>query len=529
MVKCHKGQMRTVMKNIMCIIAALCAISAALLGQDHRQAAKTASCDLFSDSLIQTLVGQVSVDSMAAHIIRLQDFQTRHVFTDSSFAASSWLKTKMESLIYQTVFDSFYTTAFGDSLYLPVYEGYQRNVISIMTGQQMPTRHYILCGHLDTQNESDPYHAPGADDNASGTAAVLEISRIIRQHQWPSSVVLIHFDSEEEGVHELAGSRHYVQQAVGSGLDIRAVLNMDMIGYSGDSVLGCEVSGMAVDSWLRDLYVRIANEYTPGLVVSRYDSGTTSDAYSFAEVGYPAMLAMGSEWQHSPFYHQSTDLFGTLNMDQLALIAKGMLATLSTLLLSPDVVHNVSACPGLAPNTMVVSWDMNQEPDIAGYWLYWGLLGCTFSDSAYTSLTSDTVNGLINDTAYAFAVYAVNNMGRRSPGAKMASATIPSGVSSMIPTLEGSISMRLEQNYPNPFSSVTHVRFRVDSDAIIKLRVFDVTGRLVCTLADGVVAAGWHAAVWNRNNDNKSCASPGIFFIQLLAGGKSTVRRAVVQ
>ncbi len=71
---------------------------------------------------------------------------------------------------------------------------------------------------------------------------------------------------------------------------------------------------------------------------------------------------------------------------------------------------------------------------------------------------------------------------------------------------------RLVQNVPNPFNPVTKVAYHVPSASRVTIRVFDVTGRLVTTLVDGVVEPGRHAAVWNGTNENGESVGSGVYF-----------------
>ncbi|MCK5597315.1 MAG: hypothetical protein KAJ04_07690, partial [Candidatus Eisenbacteria sp.] len=85
--------------------------------------------------------------------------------------------------------------------------------------------------------------------------------------------------------------------------------------------------------------------------------------------------------------------------------------------------------------------------------------------------------------------------------------------SGSIPTV-----FRLVQNSPNPFNPVTKVAYHVPSESRVTIRVFDVTGRLVTTLVDGVVEPGRHAAIWNGTNDRGESVGSGVYFCAMVAG-----------
>ena len=86
----------------------------------------------------------------------------------------------------------------------------------------------IVCAHYDSTSTQATTHAPGADDNASGTAAVMEMARVLAGYQFDYTIKFIAFSAEEWGLY---GSRHYAQAAKQRGEQIVGVVNLDMIGY----------------------------------------------------------------------------------------------------------------------------------------------------------------------------------------------------------------------------------------------------------------------------------------------------------
>jgi len=104
-----------------------------------------------------------------------------------------------------------------------------RNIVATKTGLVNPQRQYILCGHYDSISWMPWEEAPGADDNASGVAAVMEIARILKDYHFRSTIKFICFSAEEVGH---LGSRHYAEEALREGDQIAGVLNLDMIAYA---------------------------------------------------------------------------------------------------------------------------------------------------------------------------------------------------------------------------------------------------------------------------------------------------------
>ncbi len=101
-----------------------------------------------------------------------------------------------------------------------------RNVYGVQTGTDYPNQKYIICAHYDDMPSGTL--APGADDNASGTAAVLETARVLSQHSFPFTIIYALWDEEEQG---LIGSAYYAAQAASNGDSILGVINQDMIAW----------------------------------------------------------------------------------------------------------------------------------------------------------------------------------------------------------------------------------------------------------------------------------------------------------
>ena len=152
---------------------------------------------------IQDLVDQVSQETLLAYNQRLQDFQTRYSYSDSIASARQWLVDKF--------------TSYGiDSVYLDhyFYDSDQWNVVATIPGTVEPDALIVVGGHYDSvtynQSPGPMTYAPGADDNGSGTAATLELARILANNPLPLTVVFIPFAQEEQG---LRGSAAYAAEA----------------------------------------------------------------------------------------------------------------------------------------------------------------------------------------------------------------------------------------------------------------------------------------------------------------------------
>ena len=167
------------------------------------------------DTTIANIISNVNADSVEFFIQSLQDFQTRFLFANTRDAVASWIKSQFIRFGFtDVVIDSF------------LYQGtWQKNVIATLTGTTMPEKVYVFGGHHDSYSSGDPYtFAPGADDNASGTAAALEMARVIMTsgYQPEATIKLITFGAEEYG---LWGSKVYADYALNQGIDIKLMIN----------------------------------------------------------------------------------------------------------------------------------------------------------------------------------------------------------------------------------------------------------------------------------------------------------------
>jgi len=191
---------------------------------------------------------------------------------------------------------------------------------------------YILIGsHLDSRNTgSSPTAtgvAPGADDNGSGSSTNLAIARLIAHNKvrFVNSVRMMWFCGEEQG---LFGSQALALQYKNQGLNVQAMYNLDMIGYT-DSRYGVTLtfSTRSVTPGLRASCEKIAATYMPNLKQGA-SSGCCSDEQSFYNQGFPSLGIFETPTTNVvyPRYHQIGDSWdnGLINYDQIHLFAQAI-------------------------------------------------------------------------------------------------------------------------------------------------------------------------------------------------------------
>jgi hypothetical protein len=254
----------------------------------------------FQNPLIEDMVSQVNQDSAVGLVRRLQNFHTRYSTTDSCFAAAEWVKNKFLEYGCDTAYLENYLT------------GYAPNVIGIKRGVAHPDNIYVVIdGHMDCTSNQAPNFCPGADDNASGTAAAIEAARVMNDYDFEYSIRYIAFTGEEQGLY---GSEAYATAARNRGDSIFGVINYDMIGYADGLPEDLEVIGKTSNPNCQafvDYFVACANLYTNVTTsIHMVPSMGSSDHSSFWDQGYVAFCGIEDYMPTNPHYHQTSDSIG---------------------------------------------------------------------------------------------------------------------------------------------------------------------------------------------------------------------------
>lgn len=191
--------------------------------------------------------------------------------------------------------------------------GLMWNVVGTIPGTD--STQVILTAHYDARSE-DAFYTPGADDNASGVACVLEAARVLSTHPFRHTLRFLCFAGEEVG---FLGSHRYVNQSLGAGEDILAVLNADMIAYDSNSDRRVEVNANEEDPRspaAAKLVLEVIDLYGLGLEPRTYvkDAKQNSDHYYFWQNMIPAVFLHEDRDDFNPFYHQTEDRLQELDL-----------------------------------------------------------------------------------------------------------------------------------------------------------------------------------------------------------------------
>ena len=254
-------------------------------------------------------------------LVDLCSFTTRYSFAEQCRAAEQYCYDRFDSLGLAT---SFFTYDFSQTT--------MRDVIGQLTGTLFPDSIIIVCGHLDCTSEIPNTLAPGAEDNGSGTAVVLEAARAFSQFSTDYTLRFIAFTGEEQG---LIGSDRYATSVQRQGENIKAVINVDMVGYSGPYAEDIHIFCDPLSFGLGSLGASIIATYSTLDTITHYEQAprSGSDHYPFAIRNYPAMFFIDAwdDFDWYPNYHSISDTVGNLNFDQEMQIARSVTAMAATL------------------------------------------------------------------------------------------------------------------------------------------------------------------------------------------------------
>ncbi len=216
---------------------------------------------------------------------------------------------------------------YGLKTYVQEFLGTGENVYAVQPGVEKPNQKIIICAHYDSMPPGA--YSPGADDNGSGTAAVLEAARILSKIKTKYTVIYALWDQEEQG---LQGSNYYANQVSLIKDSIVAVINLDMIGWDSNNDFKAEIhtQNIANSVDLAQKMFNVNSLYNIGLNASIVNPGTNrSDHASFWTYKYSAVLLIESFQDFNPYYHQTLDRIDKINkifFSKCARLAIGTLA-----------------------------------------------------------------------------------------------------------------------------------------------------------------------------------------------------------
>lgn len=299
---------------------------------------------------IRALMDSVAIDSIEAYIEHLCSYHNRRYDSRYIWEVQDWLVSRYQALGVDTVMlhdfpvpDSTIETA--------------DNIIAVQWGAKTP-QEFVVCGaHYDSWNDDgenpDTIRSPGADDNASGVAGILETARLLSHYTFDRSIIYANWCAEEIG---LVGSAAYAHDMAEQGMDIVGYFNLDMTGYLQEgSDIHVHLMYTTQDSTIADYVYGFSHTYFPDMPIHQdWLAWGDSDYSSFNRNGYPAVHPFEDVRASSPYIHSRQDVLG-LSVNSLEQSKRftelnlGLVATLAGLQ-NHDVIENESITIALYPN-----------------------------------------------------------------------------------------------------------------------------------------------------------------------------------
>lgn len=271
---------------------------------------------------IVQLVNQVNKDSIALFIRQLSG-DTSCVIGGSSYTIVSRHKNQPgNDKAAQFIFEKF--QSWGYQVQYETFSSTGKNVVATKQGSNDSQAYFVVCAHYDDMPSGTT--APGADDNASGTATVLELARVFSKFNSNYTIKFICFDEEEQG---LVGSNYYATQARNRNDSIIGVINLDMTAYdaNNDGMVDVHSTNVANTAQIANEWINNIYQYGISLTPRTVASQPYSDHYSFQQKNYGAILIIEYDLEFNPRYHTVNDKFQYLNINFAHKIAQVSAAT----------------------------------------------------------------------------------------------------------------------------------------------------------------------------------------------------------
>jgi hypothetical protein len=306
-------------------------------------------------SEVKAVTASASVERIYSYEKALFDFDSKFVTQPGNKRAAAFLFDTYKSFGYSPEYQPFeYRVRSGPA-------GQTSNVVAVLKGTVNPELLYVVSSHYDSVAVG-----PGADDDSSGTAALLETARIMAGHPQPATIIFASFTGEEAG---LLGSREFVRRAVADKLQVVGALNNDMIGWANDQRLDNTIrySNAGIRDVQHSAAIQFSNLITyDALYYKSTDAAAYYEAYGDIVGGIGSYPVLGN-----PHYHQPTDLLEGINHQLVTEVSKTTAATLMLLASSPSRVKGLKL-DTFKRGTASLSWTASPEKGITAYVVAYG-------------------------------------------------------------------------------------------------------------------------------------------------------------
>jgi hypothetical protein len=296
---------------------------------------------------VRAAVNEVSVGRIYEYEKQLFSFDSKNITQPGNMRATQWLEDTYRSFGIETRQQRF-TTVQGREIEVA-------NVIAMIPGTVNPELVYVVGAHFDSRAEG-----PGADDNTSGTAMILEAARVLASRPLPASVMFVSFTGEESG---LRGAREFARRMKDS-ITVVGALNNDMMGWSNDHRIDNTIRYS--NPGLRDLQHAAALGFSDLITYDAFyykstDAQALYDAWGDIIAGIGSYPILGN-----PHYHMPHDVLETINHRQLQETSKTTVATIMLMASSPSRLTSLTAAGS------TVGWDAARERGVTRYIVRYG-------------------------------------------------------------------------------------------------------------------------------------------------------------
>jgi len=475
----------------------------------------------FSQSpVIQTIINQTNIDSLTYFVRELSgDVQTiiggspytiisRNKNQPGNNKAADYIKQKLNGYGLVTYDQNFSSTG--------------RNVYGVQLGTLYPDKKYIICAHYDDMPSGTT--APGADDNASGTAAVIEAARIFTQYDSKYTIIYGLWDEEEQG---LIGSAYFALQASNAGDSIMGVINLDMISWDSNSDGQAEIHTRPIASSisLKDNMVQINSLYNVGLTLSVINPGATwSDHSSFWNRNFGAICLIELDGDFNAYYHTVNDKIQYFNMPYYLKMSKAAFGTVATLAQLTDVVpvEMLTFTASVRNSEVQLLWSTASELNNQGF-----EIECSVNNYDNFVMVG-FVEGKGSSTEinyYSFSdnpqLNGVNQLYYRLKQINLDGTYSYSNIVNV--GYDVPADFVLNQNYPNPFNPTTTISYFVPKESFVSIKVYDFLGREVTTLVSETKSTGNYELSFDA-----SSLPSGTYFYTLIADNYSATKKMII-
>ncbi len=286
---------------------------------------------------IAALVDRVEQERLRAHVDAIDEPRNAFDQPEALQRTAGYVQGELEDYGYPVRLEP---VSFSDATF--------PNLIAVQEGTSCSERVFIVGAHYDSVRDT-----PGADDNASGVAAMLEIARSLADTPLPATVWFTGFTMEENG---LVGSFNMAMDAAEAGLEIVGMMSLEMVGYTTEEGDFIVVLGNTASVRLTGAYRRAQEYYVPDLPIAilnllgngeEQPDSRRGDHAPFWDRGYQAMMVTDTANFRNPNYHEPTDTIDTLDFAFMTNVTRAMLATtVEYLTYDGDADGQPDACSG---------------------------------------------------------------------------------------------------------------------------------------------------------------------------------------